>query len=274
MKNLITLFTLLVLCSALSADELVLKDGKIVKWASLKDLGDTYEVETTDGVKLEVKKTEVVRVTTVPKSAAQKDATLKDAVLTGAAFTFDKGRKLQQFDLLRSIDLKKDAVMGTWKGAGGSITGDCKQTSGAWARLETSYQPPEEYDLTLSMERMEGDDGFAVGLVGGGNQFAIMLDKTWTGPVSIDGKGPDTSGVGVKERLYPKLGTKRTFQFMIRSHGFAIRLDGKDFLAWKGDWSKVSVPDSYKAEKKTVLYFTAGSHTWKIHSAIVTFPKE
>src|SRR6185503_2066028 len=87
------------------ADELVLKDGKRVKWTVLKDLGDSFEVETADGVKLEIKKSEVVKFESKSVTAAKKEEAAVGAVLTGATFTWEKGKKLSQFDIIRSIDV-------------------------------------------------------------------------------------------------------------------------------------------------------------------------
>src|SRR5436189_6406953 len=84
------------------ADELVLKDGKRVKWTVLKDLGDSFEVETADGVKIEIKKSDVAKFESKSVTAAKREeAAAAGAAITGATFTWEKGRKLNQFDILR-----------------------------------------------------------------------------------------------------------------------------------------------------------------------------
>ena len=103
---------LLVLPAA--ADELVMKDGKTIAWSSLKDLGESFEIETKDGVKLEVKKSDVSRIDFRSRNSDTSDAAKADAALTGASFTFDKSIKLTQFDLLKSVDVKA-AASGEWK---------------------------------------------------------------------------------------------------------------------------------------------------------------
>jgi hypothetical protein len=46
----------LILAGTVSADELVLKDGKKIEWKTITDEGDTYEVTTPQGTKITVKK--------------------------------------------------------------------------------------------------------------------------------------------------------------------------------------------------------------------------
>ena len=74
---------LLLIALPIGADELVLKDGKRVEWTSLKDLGESFEVESKGGVKLEVKKSDVARIEFRSRVADASDAAKSDAVLTG-----------------------------------------------------------------------------------------------------------------------------------------------------------------------------------------------
>jgi hypothetical protein len=62
---------------------------------------------------------------------------------------------------------------------------------------------------------------------------------------------------------------------MVRKFGFAVRVDGKDYIVFKGDWSQVTTPGrEYAAVKKNVLFFLVKcTCACKIHSAMVTFPK-
>jgi len=271
-----TILVMVLLGGLTWGDELVLKDGKKVPWSVLRDLGDSVEVETPDGVKLEIKKNDIAKIELKTISAAKKEEL--STLLTGATFTWEKGRKLQQMDLLKSIDVGKDAQFGSWKMTRKGLVG-VNNTGGGRARLETSYIPPEEYDLTLVLERLDGKNCFAVGLVGSGKQFTWCFEGPggWTGPLHIDGKGVNENGVGVFEEktFFPKLNTPRTVQFMIRKFGFAVRADGKDYTSWKGDWSKVGESGGdYGTTKKNVLFFACAASGYLVSQAVVTYPKE
>ncbi|HVE42499.1 MAG TPA: hypothetical protein VNM14_21650 [Planctomycetota bacterium] len=267
----------LLLALPAAADELVLKNGTTVEWTSLKDLGESFEVESKGGVKLEVKKSEVARIDFRSRASDASDAAKADAALTGATFTFDKSLKLVQFDLLKSIDTKESKT-GDWKIANGVMLADGSKLGGACAHLETSYVPPEEYDLTMTVEQVQGKNHFTTGLVGGGKQFCVSFNyegSGWNGIHSIDGKTPPDSKFSVKENLFPKPGTKRLVQIMVRKFGVAVRVDGKDYMAFKGDWSRVASPGGeYVADKKTSLFFLVKcTNFYKVHGAVVTFPK-
>jgi hypothetical protein len=260
-----------------AADELVLKDGKRIEWTHLKDLGESFEVESKGGVKLEVKKSEVARIEFRSRAADASEGVKADAALTGATFTFDKSLKLIQFDLLKSIDTKA-AASGEWKMVKDAMLADGSKLGGACAHLETSYIPPEEYDLTMVVEWIQGKNHFTAGLVGGGKQFCFSVNHEgtgWSGAFQIDGKPFEFSGFSVKEDFFPKGNTKRTLQIMVRKFGFAVRVDGKDYVAFKGDWAQVTTPGGeYAATKKNVLFFLVKcTCAYKIHSAVVTFPK-
>jgi hypothetical protein len=261
-----------------AADELVLKDGKTIVWTVLRDLGNSYEVETADGVKLEIRKDQVVKF--VPKDRLQTQKEAATAALTGATFTWEKGRKLTQFDLLKSIDAKRDGLRGNWKLANGILSFDSSgMKTGIMTMLETTYAPPEEYDLTLVAERAAaGDNVFFVGLPGSDHQVAWAMDSPggWQGPWLVDGKNPEASKLGIKERLFDKVGNKRTLIFSVRKFGLGVKLDGKDYFAWRGDWSQMKPGEPYHPEKNTRSIYFGGalSSSFKISSAIVTYPKE
>ena len=262
----ISLAMVLLVPASLRSDELTLKDGRKIEWKTITDAGDTYEIETAQGTKLSVKKADVEKFTpTAPLPP-----------LTGASFTFDpKKVKLVTIDLLQKIDPKRDTVTGSWRGGGGGITG----TGGvnALAKLQTTYTPPEEYDLTLEITRKEGAENIAIGIIGGGRQFAFELDcltSTWSGPHVLDGKEyPGSSGVGVPGKLFTN-GKPRVFTFMIRKEVLIVRLDGKDWFPWKAEWNRLNLHPSCAVTSKNTLFFVVGAGTYQIGKAAVVAPKE
>src|SRR5436190_14985623 len=152
------------------ADEIQTKDGKKIEFKNLSDEGDFWELTTPQGTKVTVKKADFERFS---------PGGMKEVPLTGASFTFDKKRKLEVLDLFTKIDPKKDALGGTWKLAGGTLVGPVQL-----GKIQTSYTPPEEYDLTIVAERKDRNPGLAVGLIGGGRQFSWHFD--W-GPTAMSG---------------------------------------------------------------------------------------
>jgi hypothetical protein len=275
MRKPVVVLSLLVTGTLTSADELVLKDGKTVVWTALRDLGDSYEVETPDGVKLEYRKSDVAKFVSKDRLRVQKEAAT--APLTGATSTWDKSKKLVQMDLLRQIDPKRDGVRGTWKFSGGALVCDVSKANAMTAILETNYVPPEEYDLSLVVERLGGDTAFFAGIPGGASQVAWGMDTEggWQGPWLVDGMNPGASKLGIKERVFEKAGQKRTLLFQVRRFGFAVKLDGKDYFVWKGEWSRVKPCEPWNATNTKSVYFGwVVSSAFKISQGVISFPKE
>ncbi len=249
------------------ADEIQTKDGKKIEFKTLSDEGDYWDLTTPQGTKVTVKKADFDKF--IPSG-------VKDVPLTGAAFTFDKKRKLENVDLFTRIDLKKDIVVPTWKFAGGALIGT--GTRDAAAKIEASYTPPEEYDLTLVLERKETGNEvpyFVVGLVGGGKQFTFILERNLgqSGLWLFKGQNAIDSGLGVPGQVFPK-GKARTFVFMVRKEAFIVQLDGKDWFTWKADWSQVSFEGQFAVPSKSSVFFAVGIATYNVTRAVVTAPKE
>ncbi len=254
----------LILPPSIVADEIILKDGKTIEWAAIRDRGDSYEVETPQGGKIIVKKEDVDRVTTVAKAAP----------LTGASFTFEKKRKPETVDLMSKINLKSDALSGSWKYVGGALVGSC--SGDLHGKLQTSVVPPEEYDVTVVVERKEGADDFLIGLMGGGNRFTLHFDcmrKNWSGIVMVDGQNPDASGVGVQEKFF-KNGAPRTITVMVRKDALLVRADGKDFFGWKADWSRISPDFRLAIPNKGALFIGVYDSTFHVTKFTLTVPRQ
>jgi hypothetical protein len=260
-------FVILLLLAPSWADEIQTKDGKKVEFKALVDEGDSWELTTPQGTKVTVKKADFEKF--IPSG-------VKDVPLTGASFTFDKKRKLETVDLFAKIDLKNNVVVPTWKLAGGALIGT--GTRDAAAKLEASYTPPEEYDLTLVLERKETGAEvpyFVVGLVGGGKQFSFVLDRNLgeSGLYLFKGQNAVDSGLSVPGQIFTK-GKARTFVFMVRREAFIVQLDGKDWFTWKPDWSQVSFEGKFAVPSKSSIFFAVGIASYNVTKAVVTAPKD
>jgi hypothetical protein len=247
------------------ADELILKDGKKIEWKTLSDEGDSYEITTPQGTKITVKKDDV-------ESFTKKKT---EGPLTGAQFTFDKKRKLTTVDLFTKIDLKKDVVAGDWKFAGGVLTGT---TNGGPSKLQTTFTPPEEYDLTLVIEQKDVAGGaIFVGLIGGGKQFTFGFGGDWSGLEAYGGQKMQDSGIGIPGRFFQK--APRTVTFMVRKEAFIVQADGKDYFTWKADWSKLSVIPFHAVQSQNTIFLVVSRSevaqlSYKISRMTLTSPKE
>jgi len=164
--------------------------------------------------------------------------------------------------------------VGAWKLEKGALIGSPSEPQGR-AILQTSITLPDEYDLTLVLERTEGLNNFWLGLVGGGKSFMLHFDAyggTVSGPQPLDGKDVKANGVGVKERLLTN-GKPRTVVVLVRKNSLTVQADGKEFLAWKTDWSRVTPEPEVRPKDPKALWMGVSGTTYKVHRMTLSFPK-
>jgi hypothetical protein len=264
MKRLAAFF---ILVSPLLADELKLKTGKTIEWTDLHDGGDVYEVTTPQGTKVTVKKDEVDSL--VPRKAPE--------ILTGAAITFDKKKKLETVDVLATVDIKKDIVSGPWKMNGRALSGGPGSAESVSKFQFSGFTSiPEEYDLTVVVEKKETTNGIFFGLIGGGHQFLVGFDYQKCSMSGIVTKMESNikEGRAVPGRFFSAK-SPRTLKFMVRKEALVVQVDGKDFIAWKADWSLVDVGDMWAVpSRNSFLLAIHDSSNYIISSMVLTAPKE
>jgi hypothetical protein len=256
MKALATLMTLLLALPTLG-DEVVLRDGRRIVWKSIVDDGEIYSVETKDGKKLTLKKSEVERIATG-------DAALNVPPLTGASFTM--GQKASVTDIILKVRVNGDS----WKTLGKALVAQA-----TWPMREVALvdleQIPEEYDLTLVIERIKGDKDFAVGIVAGGSTCAYHFDA-WDGTKSALALIGGQESEAVAGRVFQP-NKPRTAKIQVRKDALMILLDGKEFWKSRIDWKQVAPHSSITLKEKGHLFLVAAGGSWKVSSFILSSVK-
>lgn len=239
------------------ADVLELKDGRKIEWLSLKDCGDSYEVETPERKKVNVKKDDVAKFVQSQRIA-----------LTGASMTWERPKGVAAANLLALVDTKRDAVSGDWKVNRGSLV--CPTTASA-SRIAVPHVPPEEYDIEATVELREGSGEIIIGLVAAGKQFGIYFADT-TGIVAVDGKFPFENETGVPGRVFsPK--KPRTVTCSVRKETVSVYVDAKRILQWNADYKRVSLAVGYLPPSKDHLFVSVANGTYAI-SQLTLFPRK
>jgi serine/threonine protein kinase len=153
-------------------------------------------------------------------------------------------------DLLALIDPSKDAVEGEWTLENPGLV----SAPGQHVRLQLPVIPPDEYDLRVVLTRVEGVDGLAFGLVQGAAQWTVYVDKfpqegSQSGVELLD-NGMATSVRG------PQIvnGQPTTFEFKVRKSGYTVLKDGKPFLQWQGNYSRLSNFNRWEVRNNRALF--------------------
>lgn len=241
------------------ADEIVLRDGRRVPWKSVADDGDSYIVEMKDGKKLTFKKSEVERF-------AMGDSTADTKPLTGASFTLDPKRSVTT-DLIPKA--KTEATGGAWKPGVRAIVNPGENPGRT--TLSFDHELPEEYDLSLVVERMSGTGGFEIGIVQGDATAAFHFDA-FNCAASMFGTIGGQFAAKTEGQVF-RPGKARAVRIAVRRDALLVQLDGKDFWKSRLDWKTVSLHGDIPAPEKKRPFVVGYGGGWKIAMFTVSVAK-
>ena len=179
--------------------------------------------------------------------------------------------KANAINLLALVDPKTHVNTGEWKKEGQTFVATARDKG---FRLQLPYEPGEEYDVEVTVRRVAGDEGFAVALVAGGRQVCAMIDG-WpgfgycSGVDQIDKKPAHQNETAVKGALL-KSDTTHTLTHSVRSGKIDLAVDGKVVTSFKGEFTRLSVDETFGVPTKKVLYLLiAPKTTYQIDRAVV-----
>jgi hypothetical protein len=144
-------------------------------------------------------------------------------------------------NLLKMIDLSKDAIRGTWTQDANGL----KVKSEQWARLEIPYEPPAEYDFRIVFVRTEGTGDAMQVLNKNGHQFIWSLGcaaNTMMGFGFING-GWVHEPSNPTRRVVPSVltnGKSATSLVQVRNDGLKAFLDGKLIVGYPTTYQELS----------------------------------
>lgn len=176
-------------------------------------------------------------------------------------------------DLLKLIDPKLDAVQGQWEFSEKALVSPIEPS----ARLQIPFVPPDEYDLTIVLERMEGVSSIDIGLASGGRQFHIDIDGWSNGETTglnlIDGRPGNMNETAYHGRLIPfgsgasgLSNSKLIFVCSVRRNSVALHAQDKLIFHWKGDFARLTAGQNWKLPRSDTLWVGAWRTRFRIHA--------
>jgi hypothetical protein len=174
-----------------------------------------------------------------------------------------KLKETRPVNLLALIDVKRDAVVGTWR-----IWNDTLMSpKQGGARIQIPYVPPANYDLVVEVTRLDGVDSFNVALVGGGKQFAAYIDG-WRSKASglglVDGKQPNNNPTRYSGRILTN-GRKGTLVFSVREAGVQVSANGKTIVSWAEGFDRLSRDGDWTGPRTDCLLVGANKSVFQVH---------
>jgi len=157
-------------------------------------------------------------------------------------------------NLLRLIDPRQDAVQGEWTLEGQAVV--C--APGPALRLQIPYVPPDEYDLTVVVDRREGGDAVSVGLARGNAQFLLYVDAHpvlgyKSGLELLDGKLVSDNPASHSGALLAN-GKPSMIQIAVRKAGVNVTVDGKVIVSFQGNYGRLTNGAGWKVPNPKALF--------------------
>lgn len=144
-------------------------------------------------------------------------------------------------NLLRRIVPADHALAGTWKHEDGALV---DHAAASFDKLEIPYEPAEEYDLLIEVERVRGPHTFVVGLATPKAQVTVTLDG-WDGSTSgidlLDRLGGDQNETTVKGRVWLQGGQAALILCQVRRGSLRVLINGERMIDWSGNFDRFSM---------------------------------
>jgi hypothetical protein len=148
-------------------------------------------------------------------------------------------------NLLKLIDLDRDAIKGSWTLDGGGL----RSPGCSFARVQIPYIPGEEYTVRLVAQRLFGTDMIALGLVRGDRQFVVGIDGSnkyvASGIDRIDEKPFSENETAIKRTLLSNDKTSE-IDVVVRKDSIVVQIDGTKVVDWRGEDKRLSLLSEWK----------------------------
>jgi hypothetical protein len=149
-------------------------------------------------------------------------------------------------NLIPLIDVKRDAVSGTWTSDHGTIASDAS----GWALLRIPYEPPEEYDFRVEFVRISGGDDVSQIFRHSGHSCMWQMGAAGSSLCAfstIDGAqaGETNNPTNFRKQGIIEDGRKYTALIQVRKGSVTASIDGKIISKCSLDASKFDILDAW-----------------------------
>jgi len=146
----------------------------------------------------------------------------------------------RQIDLLRMVDIGKDALAGRWQMDKAGLVSD----GTGYARVRIPYYPPEEYDFVIEFTRVEGVDAVTQILARGRTGFSWNMgahSNRMCGFELIGGRELRRSSLTVVAPAMIENGRRYRSVVQVRKDGIAAYVNQRLIARYRTDYSDIAV---------------------------------
>lgn len=144
-------------------------------------------------------------------------------------------------DLLKAVDLTRDAVKGDWQQTSDALIGPPD------SRIYLPSKVPEHYQLKMLVRRLEGNEGLNIGFMMAGRQGIVTLDG-WNSTLSglfVDGRDSNDCCTTKKCKLFNEQSTGEIVLTVHPGH-LHVRFDNESVIDWYGNPERLYLHAGYE----------------------------
>jgi hypothetical protein len=172
-------------------------------------------------------------------------------------------------DLLAGLDLKANAVLGTWRIVDGELISP-RIADGA--RLQIPAKVPAEYDLDLEVTRNGGGNELAIGMIYQGKQCSVGIDRySMRATDIVADTGTNTSTIAHADApIVLKPGKRSQVKCAVRKDSIAVSVDGREIVAYRGKADWLGMNKGWAVPDESALMLGGWFAEFKIHAFTLT----
>jgi hypothetical protein len=165
-------------------------------------------------------------------------------------------------DLLKAVDLSRDAVQGEWQQTSDALIGPAN------ARVYLPTKVPEDYQLKISARRLEGVDGLQIGFMMAGRQGIIAIDG-WNSTCSglyVDESAPIENRTAKKGSLFKDQSAGEIVLTVHPGH-LHVRFDNATVIDWHGKPERLYLHPAFGMASRESTFLAMTDSKYVIESA-------
>lgn len=168
-------------------------------------------------------------------------------------------------NLISNVDLDRDKVVGEWKNVGSSLT------SVSGSKLYLPAKIPDDYQLKMSLKRIEGTDGFSIGFAMAGQQSAVSFDSYGSNVCGlyVDGRDPNANCT-TRHGALLRNDYLSTIVITVHPDHLLASVDGKTVIDWHGESRRLFWnPEHGMPNRESFSIATANATRYQLESAVM-----
>ena len=171
-------------------------------------------------------------------------------------------------NLLALIQPDRDTVNGRWAMKQGKL--ECEAE---WfGRIVVPYQPPEEYDWQLTVERLRNDEDFYLGVARSDGALGVSIDAGHSSYTGLGDMTPRGEALGKFAGGLLPFQKPASVTVSVRRKSVGLSVDGKKVFAyaWKGDEGRSLMPQKWDVPRPEALFVGAHGSSFRVHAMRLT----